>query len=96
MGSPATSSPAGAVAGGGPIIDVKTLSDGGIEFTVAANPQSTRTLVIRNQSLAPGQVPEGQASHGPERVSAAGGSAIRATFVEGQADPCKVVDSPAQ
>jgi hypothetical protein len=58
--------------------------------------------VIRNQSLAPGQAPAGAASGAPAQGSAAegsataGGSAISVTFVEGKAEPCKVVDSPAQ
>jgi hypothetical protein len=90
----------GSLSDGLPMIEIKDLSDGGIEFTVESNPHSTQTLVIRNQSLAPGQLPEGQASHGPEQGEAAGGSAggsaIAATLVEGKAEPCKVVDSPAQ
>jgi hypothetical protein len=58
--------------------------------------------VIRNQSLAPGQAPAGAASGAPAQGSAAegsataGGSAISVTSVEGKAEPCKLVDSPAQ
>jgi hypothetical protein len=99
-GSAPGNAPSGSLSAGGAMIDIKTLSDGGIEFTVDANPHSTQTLVIRNQSLAPGQAPMGQASDGPQQGFAtggsAGGSAINATFVEGKAEPCKVVDSPAQ
>jgi hypothetical protein len=86
----------------GEMMAVKQTSDGGIEFTVSANQTSGRTLVIRNQSLAPGQAPAGAASGAPAQGSAAegsataGGSAISVTFVEGKAEPCKVVDSPAQ
>jgi hypothetical protein len=81
---------------------VKQTSDGGIEFTVSANQTTGRTLVIRNQSLAPGQAPAGAASGAPPQGSAAegsataGGSAINVTLVEGKAEPCKLVDSPAQ
>jgi hypothetical protein len=88
--------PSGSVPGGAAMLGVKDLSDGGIEFTVDANPHSTRTLVIRNQNLAPGQAPVGEPSPPPEQGSAVGGSTISATFVEGKAEPCKVVDSPAQ
>jgi hypothetical protein len=86
----------------GEMMAVKQTSDGGIEFTVSANQTSGRTLVIRNQSLAPGQAPAGAASGAPAQGSAAegsataGGSAISVTSVEGKAEPCKLVDSPAQ
>jgi hypothetical protein len=86
----------------GNMIAVKQLPDGGVEFTVSAHQSAGRTLVIRNQSLAPGQAPAGAAPGAPAQGSAAegsataGGSAINVTFVEGKAEPCKVVDSPAQ
>jgi hypothetical protein len=86
----------------GEMMGVKQRSDGGIEFTVSTNQTSGRTLVIRNQSLAPGQAPAGAASGAPAQGSAAegsateGGSAISVTSVEGKAEPCEVVDSPAQ
>jgi hypothetical protein len=86
----------------GEMMAVKQRSDGGIEFTVSTNQTSGRTLVIRNQSLAPGQAPAGAASGAPAQGSAAegsateGGSAISVTSVEGKAEPCEVVDSPAQ
>jgi hypothetical protein len=86
----------------GAMMGVKQRSDGGIEFTVSTNQTSGRTLVIRNQSLAPGQAPAGAASGASAQGSAAegsateGGSAISVTSVEGKAEPCKLVDSPAQ
>jgi hypothetical protein len=86
----------------GEIMAVKQTSDGGIEFTVSAHQPAGRTLVIRNQTLAPGQAPAGAASGAPAQGSAAegsataGGSAINVTVVEGKAEPCKVIDSPAQ
>jgi hypothetical protein len=86
----------------GEMMAVKQTSDGGIEFTVSTNQTSGRTLVIRNQSLAPGQAPAGAASGAPAQGSAAegsataGGSAVSVTLVEGKAEPCEVVDSPAQ
>jgi hypothetical protein len=86
----------------GEMVGIKQTSDGGVEFTVSANQTSGRTLVIRNQTLAPGQAPAGAASGAPAQGSAAegsataGGSAINVTFVEGKAEPCQVVDSPAK
>jgi hypothetical protein len=101
---PAGQSPAGQVPGGAgnapggaaAPLTIKHLSDGGIEFTVDANPPSGRTLVIRNQGLAPNQIPGGQASGTPQEGSAPEGSAINVTFVQGKAEPCKLVDSPVQ
>jgi hypothetical protein len=79
-------------------LGISQLSNGGIEFTVDANPDSGQTLVIRNQGSAPGQAPGGQPQgvQLPEGGSAPGASAINVAFVQGKAEPCKVVDSPAQ
>jgi hypothetical protein len=70
----------------GPNISIANLADGGVEFTVGAN-RPDGTLVIRNHGVAP------QAA---AVATAAGVSAIQVTFVQGKAEPCKVVDSPAQ
>jgi hypothetical protein len=75
----------------------KRLSDGGIEFTLDANRRPGETLVIRNQNLAPRQVPaNGVALAAPRQGPSAGGSAMEVAFVAGKPHPCKVVDSPAR
>jgi hypothetical protein len=70
----------------GPNISIANLADGGVEFTVGPN-RPDGTLVVRNQGVAP------QAA---SVATAAGVSAIQVTFVQGKAEPCQVVDSPAQ
>jgi hypothetical protein len=67
-------------------ISIANLADGGVEFTVGAN-RPDGTLVIRDEGVAP------QAAN---IATGAGVAAIRVTFVQGKAEPCEVVDSPAQ
>jgi hypothetical protein len=86
--------PSGNARQGMATIGVRHESDGSIEFTVKAGTSSGQTLVIRNQELAPGQLPGGQASGAPQGGTAAEGSAISVTVVQGKARPCKVVDAP--
>jgi hypothetical protein len=67
-------------------LGVKTSADGSVYFTVSPAARSDETLVIRSQGSAPGQAAD--QTQGPSTISV--------NQVQGQAQPCKVVDSPAQ
>ncbi len=71
----------------GPLgVKVATSADGSVQFTVTPTQHSDETLVIRSQGSAPSQA-KGQSE---------GLSALSVSEVQGQAQPCQVVDSPAQ
>jgi hypothetical protein len=63
-------------------LTVRTSPDGSVEFTISPAANSDDTLVIRSQGAPAGP------SEGPGAVSV--------SQVQGQAQPCKLVDSPAQ
>lgn len=71
-------------------VTVQQKADGGVEFTIYEQPHPSGTLVIRSQGLPSGQAPASQSQ------GAADLSTILVSQVQGQAQPCKVVDSPAQ
>jgi hypothetical protein len=71
----------------GPLgVKVATSADGSVQFTVIPTQHSDETLVIRSQGSAPSQA-KGQSE---------GLSALSVSEIQGQAQPCPVVDSPAQ
>jgi hypothetical protein len=61
---------------------VRTLADGSVAFTISPAAHPGETLVIRSQGSPAGP------SQGP--------SAVSVSQIQGQAQPCKVIDSPAQ
>jgi hypothetical protein len=65
-------------------------ANGGVEFTIYEQPHPSGTLVILAQGLASGEAPASQSQ------GAADPGTISVSQVQGQAQPCKVVDSPAQ
>jgi hypothetical protein len=70
-------------------LTVQEKADGGVEFTIYEQSHPSGTLVIRSQGLPPGQAPASQSQ------GAADLSTISVAQIQGQAQPCKVVDSPA-
>jgi hypothetical protein len=74
--------PSGQHPSGSESLGVRTLADGSVEFTISPAANSDDTLVIRSQGAPAGP------SQGP--------SAVSVSQVQGQAQPCKLVDSPAQ
>jgi hypothetical protein len=74
--------PSGDHPSGSESLGVKTSADGSVAFTVSRAARSDETLVIRSQGSAAGP------SQGPTSISV--------SQVQGQAQPCKVIDSPAQ
>jgi hypothetical protein len=71
-------------------LGIRTSTDGAVEFTVGPAAHRDETLVIRNQGVAPGEAPAGHTQ------GTVGADAISVSHVQGEATPCKVVDSPAQ
>jgi hypothetical protein len=69
-------------------LTVQQKADGGVEFTIYEQSHPSGTLVIRAQGLASDEAPPSQDAAGPGTISV--------SQVQGQAQPCEVVDSPAQ
>jgi hypothetical protein len=74
--------PSGQHPSGSESLGIRTAADGSVEFTISPAANSDQTLVIRSQGSLPGQ------TQGPSTISV--------SPVQGQAQPCKLVDSPAQ
>ncbi len=71
-------------------VTVQHKANGAVEFTIYEQPHPSGTLVILGQGLASGQAPASQSQ------GAADPGTISVSQIQGQAQPCKVVDSPAQ